>query len=252
GAVDDEADELLARLDGLQDRPGQELARAETLRRRARIATNDSTSEEFYRKAEELALSASNQPLAEQMVRELLERQDQHAWALAELSRLRELAGDHAEVYKLLERRMEVALDGSEAAALRHQAARLARERLDKPDEAITHYERLFEDDPLDSVAAAALRQLYEQQSSHAELAVLLERLSEIEENPATQTALRLELAELRAGKLGDVDSAIELLRGLVEEQPNHVGAVLELTRLYETQARFEDLAELLTERIEA
>src|SRR5690606_11909265 len=87
---------------------------------------------------------------------------------------------------------------------------------------------------------------------SHAELAVLLERLSEIEENPATQTALRLELAELRAGKLGDVDSAIELLRGLVEEQPNHVGAVLELTRLYETQARFEDLAELLTERIEA
>ena len=252
GTADDEADELLARLDGLQARPGQELARAETLRRRARIASDDVTSEDFYRKAEELALSVPNVDLAEQIVRELLERQDQHAWALGELSRLREEAGDHAEVYKLLERRMEVALDGGEAAALRHQAARLAREQLGKPLDAIGHYERLFEDDPMDSAAAAALRELYGQQSKHAELAALLERLVDIEENSATQTELRLELAELRASKLGDVDAAIELLRGLVEDQPNHVGAVLELTRLYEAQARFEDLAELLSERIGA
>jgi tetratricopeptide (TPR) repeat protein len=252
GAVDDEAEELLARLDGLQARPGQELARAETLRRRARVAADDTTSEEFYRNAEELALSVPNTNLAEQIVRELLERQDQHAWALSELSRLRELAGDHAEVYKLLERRMDVALDGDEAATLRHQAARLARDQLGKPLDAVSHYERLFEDDPLDAKAAAALLELYGQQSKHAELATLLERLVEIEENSDKQTELRLELAELRAGKLGDVDTAIELLRGLVEDQPNHVGAVLKLTELYESQSRFEDLAELLSERIHA
>lgn len=252
GASDDDAEELLARLDGLQARPGSELARAETLRRRARVAADDTSSEELYRKAEELALGAGKQDLAEQIVRELLQRQDHHGWALAELSRLREQAGDHAEVYKLLERRMDVALDGEEAAQLRHEAARLARHQLARPKDAVGHYARLFEDDPMDAQAATALRELYGQLSQHSELAALLERLVDIEEHPDRQSELRLELAELRAGKLGDVEGAVELLRALVEDQPNHVGAVLKLTELYESQARYEDLAELLSERIGA
>lgn len=252
GASDEDAEDLLARLDGLQSRPGQELQRAETLRRRARVAASDNASEDLYRKAEELALAASDTSLAEQIVRELLERHDQHAWALTELMRLREAAGDHAEVYKLLERLMDVVLDGSEATALRHRAAGLARDKLGKTEEAVGHFERLFEDDPLDAKAASGLRDLYAQLARHTELAMLLERLTDIEEDPKRQSDLRLELAQLRASRLGDVDGAIELLRGLVEDQPNHVGAVLELTNLLESQSRFEDLAELLTERIRA
>lgn len=251
GASDDEADELLARLDTLQARPGHELARAETLRRRARVAADDAASEEYYRKAEQLALGASDVNLAEQIVRELLTRDDHHAWALAELSRLREQAGDHAEVYKLLERRMDVALDGDEASELRHRAAELAI-GLNRPQDAVSHYERLFEDDPLDARAAAGLRRLYGDLSQPSKLAELLERLAEVEEDTERQSSLRLELAELRATQLGDVNGAIELLRALVEEHPNQVRAVLQLTELYESQARFEDLAELLTERIQA
>jgi tetratricopeptide (TPR) repeat protein len=251
GASDDDAEELLARLDALQARPGQELARAETLRRRALAAADDATSEEFYRQAEALALGASDVKFAEQIVRELLTRDEHHTWALTELSRLREQAGDHAEVYKLLERRLESALGGDEATELRHSAARLA-QQLNKPEDAIAHYERLFEDDPLDQQAAAGLRELYGASSKYEELASLIERLVDIEEDEERQSQLRLELAELRANQLGDVEGAIDLLRTLVEEQPNQVTAVLRLTSLYESQSRYEDLAELLTERIES
>jgi tetratricopeptide (TPR) repeat protein len=250
GSSDEENEDLLLQLDALQARTGRELARVATLRRRARIARDVDTVEDLYRQAEELALASSDRAAAEEVLRELLTVQDDNVWALEELSRLREEAGDSNELFALLERRIELVLGGSEARALRHQAAELAKDKLHNTDAAVRLYEQLFEDDPLDERAASALRQLYSTQNDHRALATLLERLVDIADNTQQQTALRLELIELRAAHLGDSAGAAELLRDLVGDQPSNVEAVQKLIELYEKEHKYEDLAQLLSERV--
>ncbi len=249
---DPDNDEVLAQLELLQERPGREVARVHTLRRRARVHSDASSREQYYRQAEELALSEGQSELAEQVLRELLQDDPEHPWALTELSRLREQAGDQQELFQLLERRINIALGGSEATQLRHKAAKLAKEELEQPASAIAIYEQLFEDDPLDVRAAAALRELYSQTGDDQRLAGLLERLSEVADDPEQQTALRLELARLRSERFADTDAAIEILRTIVNDQPGQREAVDTLTKLYEKQERFEDLAHLYLDRIAA
>lgn len=249
GASDEENEDLLLQLDSLQARTGRELARVATLRRRARIANDADSAEDLYRQAEELALASSDRTAAEEVLRELLASQDDNVWALEELSRLREEAGDHAELFGLLERRIDLALGGGEAQSLRHQAASLAKDRLHKHEAAIRLYEQLFEDEPLDERASTALRGLYLEQKDYRALATLLERLVDIADSGEQQNALRLELIELRADHLGDSEGAAELLRSLVEDQPSNTDAVQKLSNLYEKEGKYEDLAQLLSER---
>lgn len=250
GASDEENEDLLLQLDALQSRTGREIARVATLRRRARIAHDAEGAEELYRQAEELALASSDRIAAEEVLRELLAAQDDNVWALEELSRLREEAGDNAELFALLERRIELALAGNEAQVLRHQAAAIAKDKLHQPDAAIALYEQLFEDDPLDERAASALRRLYDEKQDFRALAALLERLVDVADNTEQQNALRLELIALRADKLGDSAGAAELLRNLVADHPSNTFAVQKLTSLYEKEGQYEELAQLLSERV--
>jgi golgin subfamily B member 1 len=250
GSTDEENEDLLLQLDSLQARTGREMARVATLRRRARIAHDPESSEELYRQAERLALASSDRSAAESVLRELLAAQDNNAWALEELSRLREEAGDNTEVFSLLERRIDLVLGGVEAQALRHQAAALAKDKLHKDDAAVRLYEQLFEDDPLDVRASSALRELYLKQKDYRALATLLERLVDIADNTEQQNALRLELIALRADHLGDSAGAADLLRNLVADQPGNLDAVQKLTHLYQKEGKYEDLAQLLSERV--
>ena len=245
-------DDVLVQLEDLQNRPGRERQRVETLRRRARLQLDEHDREQLYRQARELSAALDDGALAETLVRELLEQDSSNLWALSELSRLREEAEDHAETLSLLLRLADVVLDAAEVSRLRHRAALLARERLEDRRQATELYERLFEDDPFDRVAASALRQLYAEAERKEELAQLLERLIDIEDDPQQQIQLRLELAELRQRQFADSETAVELLRTVLADHPGHAEAVVRLSRLYEELGYDEELAALLSEQIAA
>lgn len=249
---DPSSDEVLQSIEQLQRAPGRELDLFGTLRRRAKLQVDEARREELYRQAKSLAEASGDAAAAEAVLRELLAQDDTNLWALAELCKLREAAGDYAETFKLTVRQAELSADAGNVRALRRRAAEIARDRLNDVAKASELFEQLFEDDPNDREAAAALRSLYPVADRHQDLGRLLERLIDMAEAPAARTALRLELAQLNRDKFQSLDTAIDLLRAILDEEPGQSEAVVALSELYEKTQRDEELAELLSTQINA
>ena len=244
-------DDVLAQIEELRRGPGRERDLVNILRLRGRGELDDDKRLQFYREAEGIALALGDGALVEAIVRELLGLDERCVWALTELTELRRAAGDFVETLKLLERHIDSEVDANRLRALRHDAARVARESLGINDRAIDFYQALFEDDASDGVAATALRELLQQGKRFEDLARLLERLVDVASNPAERSLIRLELARLKEALKKD-DDAIELLRAVLDEEANHAEAVISLSRLYEKTGQDEELADLLERQIES
>lgn len=246
---DAQSDEVLVQIEQLQSGPGRERDLVQTLRRRAKLALDDEQRVALYRRARDLAEGLGDRELAESVLRELLSKDDVNLWALSELTNVREAAGDFKETFALLLRRVDVGNHQGQNRELLHKAAVIANEKLNDTDKAVELYGRLFEEDPTDTGASRALRVLYERTSRHQDLARLLERLIDVATSPAERGTLRMELAALRE-RDGAIDSAIDLLRAALEEEPARTEAVTALAELYERGERYEDLSELLGTQI--
>ncbi len=123
---------------------------------------------------------------------------------------------------------------------------------LDRRDDAIGIYEQLFEDDPQDRDAAAALRELYVSASRWENLGRLLERLVDNADSASERSALRIDLAKLNVERFQAIDAAVDFLKTVLEDEPGNGDAVVALSELYEKAQRDEELAELLSGQIEA
>jgi len=190
--------------------------------------------------------------LAESTLRDLIAEDERDLWALEELTKLRGEAGDDLEVVKLLLERAEILGDGSDAHALKHQAARVLVDKLKDIGRATTLYEEILDADPSDAQAATVLRQLYEQAGRDRDLGRLLLRLIDAATTTSDRTYLRLDLARLQASRFRAPEDAIETLRAILEEDPTHNDAVLVLSQLYELTARDSELADLLKAQLDA
>ena len=185
------------------------------------------------------------------MLRDILLEDEADAWALEELTKLRELADDHAEVVKLLLRRAELAGDGAQIVELKKRAADVLEQKLGGDVQAITLYEEIFEQEPGDFLATTKLRALYEKTARTRELGKLLERLIDMAETPGARSTLRLDLARLEETAFQSPAQAATTLRAILEEEPGHTDAVLALSQLLERTGQDEELADLLNEQIE-
>jgi len=245
-------DEILEQLEDLQRGSGRARDLVETLRRRAKLSADEDRRSEFYRQAKVLADGLGDRGLSETLLRELLDQDDTNRWALSELATLSEASGNYKEAFALFVRQSEVEMDANEVRRLRRQAAITARDKLNDPTRAIELFEQLFEDDPSDLDAAAALRALLASSERLQELGRLLERLVDLSDSPEKRSELRLELAKLNAEKFGSTDTAIDLVRAVLEDDPGRAEAVVVLSELYEKTQRDEELAELLSSQIDA
>ena len=245
-----DSDEVLILIEDLQRQPGRERDLCATLRRRAKLQLDESRREDLFRRAHALAVGLGDAALAESVLRELLGLDDANLWALAELTTVSEASGNFQETFELLVKRSELGADANMVRSLRRKAAELARDKLTQPAKAILLYEQLFEDDPNDADASSALRGLYARANRHEDLGRLLERLVDLAESPAARSTLRMELAKLSEERFSAPDTAIELLRAVLDDEPGRGDAVVALSELYEKTKRDEELAELLSSQI--
>jgi len=243
-------DDVLQLIEALQRTPGRERDLCATLRRRAKLQLDEERREELYRQAQALAVGLADPVLAESVLRELLGQDDANLWALSELTRVSEANGNFQETFELLVKRSELGADATAVRSLRRNAAEIARDKLTQPAKSIALYEQLFEDDPNDHDASSALRALYARASRFDDLGRLLERLIDMAESPAARSVLRMELAKLSEERFQALDTAIDLLRAVLDDEPGRADAVVALSELYEKTKRDEDLAELLSSQI--
>jgi tetratricopeptide (TPR) repeat protein len=243
-------DDILERLETLQGAPGREQALIETLRRRGKLAEGEQR-EELFKRAKRLADTLREPRWAEEILRDLVRVDPENDWALESLADLMEESGRYAEALALIEQRIEkgTAPDGRE---LRHRAALLASERLRDARKSSQIYLDLLEEDPTDVRASDALRVALVESERWKDLARLLGTLIDVAQTTEERLTLRLELASLHVERFDDSGAAIEQLRLVLEEEPGHADAVLALSRLYEKNNRDEDLAELLSQQIDA
>lgn len=249
---DPTSEHILRSIEGLQRAPGRERDLVGTLRRIAALDGLEGMAGELRREAKELAERAlQDRELVEAILREMLAADEGDTWALAELTKVREEAGDHKEVYRLLVRQSELYAESERVQAARHAAAAVAREKLGDDAAAIELYETLFDADPSDERAATALRELYAKAGKHKELLALLERLTDLAESPSSRAALRLESAEICLSRLDAVSEATEHLRAVLDEQPENEKATVLLAQLLEKTGRDQELSDLFVSQIE-
>ncbi|WP_394820879.1 tetratricopeptide repeat protein [Pendulispora albinea] len=243
--------DVLRALEDLRRAPGRERDLVETLRTRARLETDLQLLGELLREAKEIAETKLDDPaLAESALRDWLTEDEGNLWALEELTKLRERAGDHKEVIELLLRRSEMEADGPKIASLKHRAAEVMTSKAGDIAGAIKLYEELRDSDPTDAAASSKLRELYAQAGRSGDLARLLQDLIDAAESPEQRTLLRLDLSKLEM-ELDRSTEAIDTLRAILDEVPAHGEAVLALSTLFERTGQDEELAELLNTQIE-
>lgn len=249
---DANSDFILREIEMLQRSPGRERDLVATLRRLSALDGLQASASELRREAKALAEGTLHDAaLVEAILREMIKSDERDEWALAELTTVREKAGDSKEVYDLLVRRAELAADGAQIRDLRHQAATVAREKLSDDARAIDLYSQVFEDEPGDARASTALRELYAKVGKHKELLALLGRLIDQASGPEARTALRLESAAICVEKLDAVTEATEHLRAVLDEDAGNEKATLLLSQLLEKSGRDQDLADLLSSQID-
>ena len=249
--LDPENTDVLREIEALQRTAGRERDLTTTLRARARLEGDLDAKRTLLREAKSIAEGTLADPaLTEAVLRDLLAEDEGDLWALEELGRLREQAGEWGEVVDLLLRRAELEADGKAIADLRHRAAKVAREHLQDDARAVSLYEELFEADAQDQEASSALRNLYASLGKRRELGKLLQTLIDTTDTETTRSQLRIELAKLQDA-MGDAPAAIETLRSVLEENRGHADAVVALSELLEKSGKDDDLAELLHAQIE-
>jgi len=165
--------------------------------------------------------------------------------ATRELVRIYGDDGDHDKVVQLLTDTAHLPWKQEKARSLRHEAARVAVEKLGATDRAIAIYLALIDEDPHDADAVARVVALYDSGGRRHELLDLKRRLVGTAREVGERLALRLEIAGLE-DELGDVDKAVAALRENLGESTRHDATVKMLAALLQREDEIEELESLL------
>lgn len=155
------------------------------------------------------------------------------------------------ELAAALSERAKSESNGPKRAELYLEQADLLEGRIGDGAQAITAYRAAIAADPKALDAPAALEALLRRRAEHAPLVELLtERVKSAAGDEAL--AIRREIAEILAEKLGDKKGAIERYESLIKDEPKDLPSLRALERLYVAVERHEDYLKVLQAQSEA
>jgi tetratricopeptide (TPR) repeat protein len=251
-ASDPESVEALTVLEGLQRQPGREADLVATLRRRAEVEFDGDARKTMLREAATLAEGPiGNLDLAADLAAATLEVDDADIASIDELARLRRAQGRWEDLAELLGRRARLADDPAEALRLRREVAGLYAGPLADEARAVTAWREVLDFDPSDLDARVALESLFERASRWRDLEDALRGRLDVAVSVEERVSTRLRLADIAEQRLHSAESAVEYLREIVDEVPEHPAAGAGLERLYASLTRWSDLADLLERRLD-
>lgn len=169
----------------------------------------------------------------------------------ADMVRLAEETGDWDEVIETYEGVIRNLDDDLDAAELHEQVGRWYADKLDQPDDAIYHLRRAIDIDPERTEILDVMARLYRELEAWPELANTIEQQIEGVTDPDKEIELHRELGEIRETHLDDDEGAVDAFWNLLEIDQTDVGALESLERIYERQAEWEALIDVLERRAE-
>ncbi|HJL30624.1 MAG TPA: hypothetical protein RMI62_16220, partial [Polyangiaceae bacterium LLY-WYZ-15_(1-7)] len=166
--------------------------------------------------------------------------------ALDALEALHTMVADWRGLVEVIDRKVERSFEPAERAELLRRAASVLEELLGDPKGAIDLYERAAQEDDQDPVALEALDRLYAAHSEHEQLARVLRRRVEVEEDAELKVEIGLRLGQLHETQLQQPEDAIDAYVGVLDVESGQKDAIAALSRLYERQALWPELLENL------
>jgi len=232
----------------LAARSGDSVRLEQVLEKLADIATNAVEAVAFL---SEKARVSSSSDVPEGMRRAVAALEEARARApqdnavLAELCRIYERLEMWSSLADCLEARALSASDKREREAFTGDAARIAEERLAEVERAIRLYRVCVELDPTNQLALSALGRLFFKTRRFDELSHIYDVQLESTTDPQQKIPLLFKHAELLAGGMDDVDSAIARLREILAISAGYVPASKMVAALYTKLERHQDLVDV-------
>ena len=168
-----------------------------------------------------------------------------------ELERLATETGKWSELLNEYNGLVQQIEDPTERCELWVKIGRWYAEHLQRPDYGIEALEKALEINPESVSALRELANFYRRGGDVMKLAETLARIVPLEQDPAEQAMLLLELAEVQESGLQDPQAAIESYRRVLEVDPENPQALEELSRLHEMLGAWDDLVSVLRRRAE-
>ena len=206
------------------------------------------------REAVSVARSLGDHPLGESILRRVLAAEPgggagADPWALLALAEIRAAAGDLAEAASLEEAAARRAPPDQERELLLHVAS-LAAGPLGDLERAARLYDELRRREPADRDAWEPLAEVYRKLGDAPRLSALIEDTVPLVDGVAERGRLRLERARILMA--ADEPAATDLLREIVEEDPNEIEAGRLLAAMLERAGRVDELCELYARQLDA
>ncbi len=165
------------------------------------------------------------------------------------LERLLAGAGRSSELVEILERHLEIAVDGDERKVIAKRIAVLYEDALKESERAVRAWETVLEIDPNEAEALESLAQLHLGAGAFRELCEVYARKIEITDRADERRMLFMQSARIYEENLSEPDRAIEQLRALLVETPGDGEALTDLDRILTAEGRQTDLVEVLDAR---
>jgi tetratricopeptide (TPR) repeat protein len=124
-------------------------------------------------------------------------------------------------------------------------------ERVGNVEDALLEYRAVYDAEPENRDALAALEKLYLQTGRHSELLEVYTRRRDLTEEPEQSREIARQIAELYENQLGDRDAAIDSYQAVLQYDPLDARALAALDRLFSAAEDWPRYAETLERRLE-
>ena len=166
--------------------------------------------------------------------------------ALNALERILAAEGRHQDLVTVLSRKADFSRDVLEKKELLYRICEIWEDLLDRPDQAIDTYRRVFEEDPEDQNAVEALIRLYERTAQWELLVEVLQEKLDTADEGEGRKAILYRIARTFEEQLRDPDETILTYRSVLESDPRDRKALEALDRLFSREGRWGELIDLL------
>ncbi len=213
-----------------------------TLLQLAAVVPDPEEKVSYLMKAADLYVSKfANQAEAVKAYEQVLALEPENDTAIEYLRQMYEKRRDWEKLLGL-ERKLADSLVGDERAARFLQIAKMATERVKKPEVCIDLWNEVLQAEPANAEALAALAQLYERSKDYDKLAEVLEQQVEITYDNAARVVILTKLGTLYGDRLNNDEGAVTAWRALLAIEPGDRKAQEALKKKYLALAMWDEL----------
>lgn len=243
----------LAALESLLERYGKWPEVVQVLQRRADLALEpDERKAALEKMASILEEKLDRIDEAIDAWRQVLLIDDTDLAPLRALERLYAVTERWQDLVDVLTRQATVLYEPEELVELHLRVGELFETRLGAPERAIEAYRNALAVDDRCLDAMQSLEKLFTAQDRWHELLDVYEMMLLVRTEPEDQLRIYARIAMIQEEELGDPVQTIETYRKMVLVDPANIAAVRALERLYKDQERWDDLADVYLQHLEA